>query len=700
MSSLVDWQTDLVRQLTVPTDPIWEETPVDLDTFVENERFLGLPPLSAVQRYDLLQILGEDPKKVFAGGSDVNVGVLLWGKGSGKDYVCAIVQCYCIYLLLCMRHPAAYFKLAPVHWLDCINTSTSQGNALAVYHEYFLGMLHNWPWLRNRYSLRDGRGRMLELEGNRKDRYPLVIEGDEIEFKDKRIRAIAKGSDATFSEGYAPIVWTMSEASAFRSHTETMNAKKLYMTFQSSSITRYGFNWKGFIVSWPREKIDDFTVDMYNVAQEKQTAKPGEATMYGSRHATWEVRPEKYSGVFIDFNGLQIPKELEEQFIDEPEDCKTKLMCLPPEVASPFIEYPDRILECVNPKRLPLFLTETAIIEHEIKGSNVLKKYIGKRITRFLDKSPAARKLPRVAHVDCGLRRDNAGLVIAHGELIEIKVHTDEGKDESTYRYKVVVDAVIHWHPDKKQGLQVSINNIEAIISEVATIYNIVKVSYDQWNSQSSLELLQSKHIDAQEHTINDKDYKELRSMIYQNAVDLLPHAFELDGVATENRSAGLLYHELVTLKNLNGRVDHTKTGSKDTSDCLAGVNRLLNNPKEMIEARRPMPRSILGTAFSRAQAMPFSPAQAGITQPIPDGFGIPKSSTPMTGQVLPGYASYARSSQSKDGVMTQPEVKGYGSRMPRSMLTNSGRTPSSTTRSMSTLMSRTRTNIPSYLYK
>jgi hypothetical protein len=318
----------------------------------------------------------------------------------------------------------------------------------------------------------------------------------------------------------------------------------------------------------------------------------------------------------------------------------------------------------------------------------------------FNDKSAAAKKIPRVLHVDAGLTKDHATLVMAHGEPIEIKVKDDEGKITPTYRYKVVVDVVLRWRPDKKKKLQVSLNNIETIIFQIAEVYNIVKISYDQWNSQSSLEMLQSRNIQAEMHTIRDPDYYELRSMMYQGAVDLLPQVYEADGKFYENKDAALLYHELLTLKNMNGRVDHPKDSSKDSADGLAGVNRLLNNPKEAVAVRRPMPKSTLGVGFTRATGMPFSPSQAGITQAIPDGFGIPKSPTPMTGQMTPSYMSMARSTATKSNIIPEAVVKGYATGMPAPMLAGSGKTPTATTKSMSTMMNRARMDVPAIHFK
>lgn len=677
-TSLAEWTDNLFDQMETPQDATWEEDPVDFETFVRSEKHLGMPPLSAIQKRDVLEILGLDPKKLFAGGSSVNIGVLCWGKGSGKDWIAAIVQCYGIHVLRCMHNPALYFGLAQSHWIDLLNAAPSKGDAQKVYGEYFSYNIQHWPWLRTKYSLTDQRGNLLDVPNNKKGLQQLKVGGHSLELLDKRIRTASKGSDAEFAEGYAPLMSTLDEASAFRDHTETMNADKLYKTFRTSAMSRYRKNWKMFIISYPREK-NDFTMRMYDMAIRKG-ADDKEANMYGSKHATWEVAPMRFSQTeFFEFEGLTIPIDFYDEFQDNPEDSKKMYACLPPVVEAAFFEYQDRILECVNSKRQPLIITETIEIEHEIEdvllGGKVTKKYTGKKIALWMDKTLEARRMPRVIHVDGGRDKDRAALVMTHGEMQQIDVVEEgTGKKIPTFRYKVVVDCAIMWTPNKKKKLQVSFNNIEAIIFQLAEVYNIVKVSYDQWNSQSSLEMFQSKRILAEEHTIRDDDYLELRTMIYQHSVDLLSPVMMFEGKPVTNKAASVLYSELTTLKDTGKRIDHPKTGSKDLADCLAGCNRLLNGAdvKDRAHVRQSvMPRSILGPSLSMGRSMPFSPANAGITTDVPDLVGSPKSSTPRTGMMVPGYSGYARSSKRMDGVVptVSSAQRGYGSNMPRSIL-------------------------------
>jgi hypothetical protein len=676
LPELQDEDRELLNQAKNPEDPTWIEIPIPFPQFVTDAYHMGQAALTPVQQYDIEKVLGSDPLKIFSGGSSVNLGVLLWGKGSGKDWVCSMIQCYIIYVLMCMRDPAGYFRLARGFWLDCINISISKDHGEQIYYEYFKDKITHWPWLWNRYSVYEG-NKLLIAEGNKKGKTRVDIIDGMIEFHDKKIRAVTKGSDANLSEGFSPIFFVCDEFAAFKDHTETMNGDKILKTLKSSATSRFGFNFKGFLISWPRAKNDCMMRQYDKAIKQKKDDETG-ANMYGSRHTTWEVRPEGSFGKrgYFEFKGMKIPMEFWQDFQDDPEDASSKYLCMPPEVEDAFFKFQDRILECIRLRKPPLFTTQSTIIERHVKDINtdkpVLRKYIGQVFETVFDRSLATRKIPRVIHVDCGLVKDNAAMVVAHGEDIQIQEYDEEtGKMVPTHKIKVVVDAIIIWQPNKSENLQVSINNIETLIIDVAKIYKIVKVSYDQWNSQSSLETLQGLNIAAEMHTINDHDYGELKTMIYNNAVELLPNSYMgPDQELHPYQEGEMLLQELLQLRLLNGkRVDHPKEGSKDIADCLAGVNRLLNDPKEKKKTRPSgyMPRSILGNGLSRATPMPFSPSMFGVTQDLPVMPGRPKTLTPATGEVVNGYTAYAGQRQRANNPNVEPSY--MVRRMPRPIL-------------------------------
>jgi len=617
--------------------------PPTLAEFVSDIDYLGYPALSPVQFHDAIQVIGPDPEKIFSNGSFFRLGVFLWGKGGGKDWTCAILCAYFIQILLCMKDPHKFFGMTDKSYIDVLNVSLSEEHAIGIYWEYFKTAIKNNRWLTQHYALYEGN----HLVGGDPANPKIKLTAGAMVFDEPRIRARAYGADNESAEGGNPVVWLMDEADAFKTHTKIGNAKKIYSTLRSSAATRYGTKWKGFIISYPRSE-DGFAVKMYNESQKKAETEEGD-TIYGSRHATWEVLPkDKFSSKTFEFLGMNIPVDFLDDFTKYPEESMAKIACIPPKVESAFFSFRERILECVKPNKAPVFRTQDTSIEHKMEGTDQKKLYVGKSVFFVKDLSWSTIHTPRVISVDGGLTNNRAVLTMAHGEPTEIQVFNQAGAAESTFVNKVVVDAIIVWQPDKRKGLQVSLSNIESLIIELKKDYrfNIVRVSYDQWNSQTSIENLQGHGIMAEEHTVTDKDYFELRSMIYSGGVELLPPTYYEGDALMQNEEAALLLEELQRLQLLNGKkIDHpseSEGGSKDAADTLASVNRLLNHVDEKRKVMGRLPRGILGPGFTRSSSSPFSPAAQGVQGDLSGIPGMPKSPTPLGG-LSPGQPLYTK---------------------------------------------------------
>jgi hypothetical protein len=426
------------------------------------------------------------------------------------------------------------------------------------------------------------------------------------------IRAVSESSENESFEGYNILFWIMDEASAFKNKGGIKrNAHKVYDTLRSSASSRFGQRWKGMILSWPRQEVNDFTLDMYNQSI-------NDPSVAGDMGYTWQIKPARfYSGKYFEFEGEQIPIEFEDDFRLEPEMSKCKYMCKPQKVQGAFLTYGGRVRECVNQVgRLPLFDTEDVLVEHELMNeagdTSHRKQFVGKRITMFRGNATDI-SIPRVAHIDAGLTHDATGMVIAHGEPIIIKVQNELTGDYQTVAMnKIVIDACIRWVPDPTKHLQVSLNNVEALLLELITVYGIKfkKISYDQWNSQTSLETLMQHRIVSEMHNINFKDYCELRSMIYNGGVDFVQWKVE----KPEDPYWWVMY-ELEHLINLGQKVDHPETGTKELADCLSGVNRLLNEPNAKIDVFKKMPRAIPTMAVGYGSIRPLTAETTGVMQ-------------------------------------------------------------------------------------
>lgn len=569
------------QQLNDPDSSVrslWREDPVNLKTFVESAQYSVLPPLTAKQYESAIVILGEDPKKIFdpEEGTGKSVAVLLWGKGSGKDYLTSILQLYCIYIVLCLKEPQAYFNQAPGESLDIINVAYNANQARNVYFSKFLERLKRCAWFRQHFNIVQS-GRVLGKR--RKSAWGDVSIGMSMVVFPGNIRAISESSENESYEGYNILVWIMDEASAFRSAKKVENATGIYSTLRTSANTRFIGRWKGFVLSYPRSEDDwDFTTKLY-----KEALKFPD-TMFGSRAFSWEVAPpELYPGGRFRFVydrpdqriEVEVPELLREDFEKDPEESLAKYCCMPGRSQGKFIEQPGAIPRIFS-NREPLFYTDIVIVESHDAVGGLLFKGIGHRIYRW-NEHLIDPKYQYVAHVDVGLTGDRAALVIAHGEPILVEYEYADGRREKRWSQKIVEDVHVVYEPDKKRNLRVSISNIESLLVAIAEKINLVVVTYDHWQSAGSVENLAMQGIVCKEHNINRNDYDLLKSSIYAGDIDLLADPL------TELELSELR-------KTVGGTVDHPSGGSKDLADALAGVARLiLGETKEMKNVSEPV---------------------------------------------------------------------------------------------------------------
>lgn len=660
VSDILDKAVDKIKQ---PGFAQWESIPVSFYKFCKDGNHMAFPALSAAQLNATYKILYGISYKKFSeldfqkrrkriskiwkkGVPRYNIGIWMVGKGGGKDSLASLVICYLIYTLLLLDDPQGYFGQPTAESIDIINVAYSAEQANSVFFEKFKQRILHWPWLSARYSVKES-GKYLNEVEDRGKRNSVRIGRNGILFP-KFIRAFSKHSDQEASEGLNLIAWIADEIAAFSDKTKKQNGKKMFAMLRTSANSRFPGVYRGLAISYPRHE-GDVIMTLHDLAKKTEN-------MYSIKATTWEFNPTKQESDFDD-----------EKLLD-PEDYYQKYMCMPPKTLDAFFKYPEHIVGCIRPGLLPIASMEEILIEHQIvdpssgKPTGQVKHFVGHQIIDFFLKGKDLG-IPRVVHVDAGLRRDRAALVMAHGVPSKIKMFNPTSQQvEELVVNKVVEDLIVYWQPDKKRQLQVSINNIEGLILELIKYgVKIQKLSYDQWNSASALESLSRRGIHTEEHNINTEDYKLLRNMIYADAIDLLPH--------------DLQRHELEKLQFKNGKkVDHppeSEGGSKEISDCLCGVNRLLNDFSVKKLGPKPLPRSIVGSSIksNSGASAAFGPQSGGVTgdNPMIGHPGSPAESARSVPMQDLQFNTKSKAYVSNSQFTVTPEFRN----MPRAMTSN-----------------------------
>ena len=187
------------------------DEPVPLDVFVQDKRYLNLPPLSKIQTEIVkqsTQIFKEETLQKLMGdkeGTDYyntytqNEVICQLGKGSGKDHCSRISMARTVYLLHCLRDPLMYYGKATGVYVDLLNLAVNAQQAQRVFFEPLINLLLASPWF------------------NDQGFEPRV---SEIFFFSRPVRCFSGHSESEGWEGYEVMTVVLDEISAFKTDSE------------------------------------------------------------------------------------------------------------------------------------------------------------------------------------------------------------------------------------------------------------------------------------------------------------------------------------------------------------------------------------------------------------------------------------------------------------------------------------------------
>jgi len=524
-------------------DSIFRFRPVPFKEFVESRQYCAFIPLSrrqleacyamlygcSFEEYDTIK----DQEINIFDKPKFNTAVLLWGKGAGKDTICALLTLYVAYYLICCKSPQMLLGLPENEAIDIVNVAYSGEQANRVFFEKLKQRIIGNAWLRKYFSVQMSGGTISEKTVDQTNQN-IVIGQNAIIFPNL-IRLFSRHSEQESTEGLNLLMFTMDEADAFKDRTSSRNADKIFNMLQTSAESRFGNKYKGFCISYPRTDRG-FMMRMMKMAER-------DLHIYADRAFTWEVKAEMYakSDRFNfevkskDANNKDliqkflIPMDFKSSFDRNPTMARTMYMCMPPGAESPFIEYLDKLYECVNMHRNPILTVEDYVEHNEVK-----KKIIG------WDVSP--EDIEYVVSVDLGEKHDKCALSIMH-------------RDGT----RAIHDLSISWKPidpEIKQRRSVSLINVREFIKSLSKRIRFICI-FDKWQSSMFVQELKADGIHAETiSTSNIKDYNDFMQFLYTQRLDLLNNEELLEEIKALERDE-------------KGRVDHTQESHNDICDTI-----------------------------------------------------------------------------------------------------------------------------------
>jgi hypothetical protein len=535
--------TDFSSFFDVLEEDPFIEYPVDVRTFVRDQKYLGQPELSEIQ-YTLIetmsQIFKEEDLKRFMGDAEganhykkytKNEIIMQLGKGSGKDFTSTVGCAYVVYKLLCLKSPATYFGKPAGDAIDIINVAINAQQAKNVFFKGFKSKIERSPWFAGKY----------------------YAKMDSIEF-DESITVYSGHSERESHEGLNLLMAVLDEISGFSMESASGNdqgktADNIYTAFRASVDSRFPDYGKVVLLSFPRYKGDFISNRYESVIAEKNTY-PREHHFIlnpdlpsddpdNNFSVTWdedEIISYKIPGVIAikrptwEVNPTRKIEDFKLQFYTNPGDALMRFACMPGEATDTFFKSRDKI-------------------EKMLCLRNPVDQF-----RRFDDSFKIDDSKVYYIHADLAQKHDKCAVAVSH---VEKWVKLQTFNDYEQIVPFIVTDVIAWWEPQREGPVDLSeVKNW--IIDLRRRGMNIGLVTFDRWNSFDIQRDLKDIGIRTDTLSVAKKHYEDLSMLVYEERV-AAPHI-------------DILKDELLELRIMrNDRVDHPRKKSKDLADALCG---------------------------------------------------------------------------------------------------------------------------------
>jgi hypothetical protein len=524
-------------------DDPFEESPVDVKTFVRSSDYLGQPELSEYQytlvecmsqiykEKDLQSIMGkEEGSEHYRRFTKAEV-ILQLGKGSGKDHTSTVGCAYLVYKLLCLKDPAAYFGKPPGDAIDIINIAINAQQAKNVFFKGFRNKIDKSPWFAGKYDAKV----------------------DSVEF-DKAITVYSGHSERESHEGLNLMLAVLDEISGFSSESASGNenaktSDAIYKAFRGSVDSRFPDYGKVVLLSFPRYKGDFISKKYEDVIAEKETIQRSHTFILNPAlpeddpgntfEIEWEedhIHSYKFPGIYAlkrptwEVNPTRSVDDFKVAFYTDPADAMMRFACMPTTSSDAFFKSREKI-------------------EKSLSIRNPLDSF--RRLDPSFSPDPDT---VYYVHADLAQKHDKCAVAVSH---IEKWVEVQTFNDYTQVVPFVVVDMIAWWEPRKEGPVDLSeVKNW--IINLRREGFNLGLVTFDRWQSFDIQRDLKSVGINTETLSVAKKHYEDLAMLFYEERV-VGPHI-------------DILLEELLELRIMsNNKVDHPRKKSKDLADAMCG---------------------------------------------------------------------------------------------------------------------------------
>ena len=580
-------------------DSLWEddfeETPVTIDEFLDNEFYIGKVGKS------IYPVWREDLSKVLSPYSSIIEFVLRGSIGSGKTTVAIAALLYKMYYILCLRNPQRFYGLADGSPIIFGLFNIYKYLAQATSYQYLITWMRDLsPYFRS-MRIRDQRKQRRNIES---DRQVLDL---------PKGLGIALGAQAINALGMNLYGGLLSEVEFGKDRSQTSEdlsqVADLYYAVRRRMDSRFmqrGGSNPGLLC------LDSSAKSTEGFLAKHILDKSADPNTYVSSYALYEAKAHLYKGSKT-FTVI-VGDKLNRSYIYEDDKVPIREGAQTLKVPTEFLEayrydidtairdisgvatygkqlfFPRRdlllsSLETSTPRKHPFSRQEVVL---SLSDDTYIEDFVLR--DEFLELFDKSNKLyrpkffpfaDRFVHVDLAKNKDCVGIAMTCvSESMSLVRYTPDGMPVNARDYKIFVDFILRVRAAR--GSEIDFSKIRRFLFFLmySCRFKIRWLSYDSWQSTDSLQTFKKESMSSAQK--GGLDVKEL-------SIDRTPGPYRVAKSAwMEGRVDWYFYEpffdEWTKLEDhsyevpkVSPAIDHPPKGSKDTCDAFAGsVNGML----------------------------------------------------------------------------------------------------------------------------
>lgn len=546
----------------------YKEVPVDINTFMHDERYLGKGLTNVEGKFTVFPYWVETLNKVFPNNTDTayNTLILSGAIGLGKSFVAVIAMLYMLYRMMCLKDPYLHYGLQSIDKITFSFLNITKEAAKGVAWTKCQELLQMSPWFMERGRV----SQSLNPEWQPKENIELLygsqprhvigravfcsfedeisfIQNSDVEKQKEKAKALISSVDARMQSRFmhGDRLPTLHILASSKRTDQSFLETYIDMKKKNESKTTLIIDEPQWVIRTDKDSPNKFNVALGNKFLESEVL-PLDIT-------------EKEIQSYIDrgYTILKVPMGYYENFRDDLDIALTDIAGISTSNAMKYINGV-RWSECRDDTLKNPFTKEILVVGNA-KDDNA-------QYSDFFDMTRVPKDMmsrPLYIHLDMSISGDKTGIA---GTWIRSKTASKEGENSSKSLFYQLAFAVSIKAP---KGYQISFEKNRNFIYWLREQgFNIKGISTDTFQSYDTGQQLKAKGFNTDVISVDRVGSDRICQpyLVYKNAIYEKRYKTFKQDVLTE---------EIVNLeRNGNGKIDHPlggTVGSKDCADACCG---------------------------------------------------------------------------------------------------------------------------------